>query len=73
MSALNITGDMTTGEVTTKWPATKEVFSKHFGSSCFTCPAFGSEPISIACSMHSTDLNMFVGELVAAAQKDEQK
>ena len=73
MSELNITGDMTTGEVTTKWPATKEVFSKHFGSSCFTCPAFGSEPISIACSMHSTDLNMFVGELVAAAQKQKDE
>lgn len=67
----NISGDMTTGEVTTKWPATKEVFSKHFGSGCFTCPAFGSEPISMACAMHSTDLEMFVSELKEAAQKDE--
>lgn len=67
-----ISGDMTTGEVTQKWPATKEVFSKHFGTGCFTCPAFGGEPISMACAMHSTDLDMFVGELKDAAKKGEQ-
>lgn len=66
----SISGDMTTGEVTTKWPSTKEVFSKHFGGGCFTCPAFGGEPISIACSMHSTDVAMFVSELKEAAKKD---
>lgn len=70
MADLNITGEMTTGEVTTKWPTTKEVFTKHFGSSCFTCPAFGTEPISLACSMHGTDMNMFVSELIEAAKKD---
>lgn len=67
-----ITGDMTTGTVTTRWPSTKEVFTKHFGSGCFTCPAFGGEPISMACAMHSTDLDMFLGELKEAARKDEQ-
>jgi len=67
----NISGNMTTGEVTTKWPSTKAVFSKHFGSGCFTCPAFGGEPISMACTMHSTDMEMFVGELKEAARKDE--
>lgn len=71
MSAETITGDMTTGEVTTRWPGTKAVFSKHFGSGCFSCPAFGGEPISMACAMHSTDLNMFVGELIEAAKSDE--
>ncbi|MGR3293788.1 MAG: hypothetical protein ACUZ9M_07220 [Candidatus Scalindua sp.] len=40
--ALNITKNMTSGEVTEKYPATKEVFSKHFGKSCFDCPAFGT-------------------------------
>ena len=68
---INISGDMTTGEVTTRWPSTKDVFSKHFGSGCFTCPAFGSEPISMACSMHATDVNMFVNDLIEAAKKDE--
>ncbi|HXI10769.1 MAG: DUF1858 domain-containing protein [Deltaproteobacteria bacterium] len=68
----NISGNMTTGEVTTKWPSTKEVFTKHFGSGCFSCPAFGGEPISMACAMHSTDMEMFVGELKEAAKKDEK-
>ena len=68
----NISGNMTTGEVTTKWPSTKEVFTRHFGSGCFSCPAFGGEPISMACAMHSTDMNMFVGELKEAARKDEK-
>jgi len=68
MNDFNITGNMTTGEVTQRWPSTKEVFTRHFGNGCFTCPAFGSEPISMACAMHSTDLNMFVGELIEAAK-----
>lgn len=67
---VTITAAMTTGEVTTKWPSTKAVFTKHFGASCFTCPAFGSEPVSLACSMHNTDVNMFVSELAEAAKMD---
>lgn len=70
MPEINITGDMTTGEVTTRWPSTKTVFTKHFGAGCFTCPAFGGEPISMACAMHSTDVNMFVGELIEAARHE---
>ena len=66
---VNITKKMTTGEVTEKYPATKTVFSKHFGKSCFDCPAFGTEDISLACMMHNTDVDMFVNELIEAAQK----
>ncbi len=65
-----ITKKMTTGEVTKKYPATKDVFSKHFGKSCFDCPAFGTEDISLACMMHNTDVDKFVSELIEAAQKE---
>lgn len=65
-----ITKKMTTGEVTEKYPATKEVFSKHFGKSCFDCPAFGTEDINLACMMHNTDVDKFVNELIEAAQKE---
>ncbi len=65
-----ITKKMTTGEVTKKYPATKEVFSKHFGKSCFDCPAFGTEDINLACMMHNTDTDKFVSELIEAAQKE---
>jgi hybrid cluster-associated redox disulfide protein len=64
-----ITKKMTTGEVTETYPATKEVFSKHFGKSCFDCPAFGTEDINLACMMHNTDVDKFVSELIEAAQK----
>lgn len=64
-----ITKKMSTGEVTEKYPATREVFSKHFGKSCFDCPAFGTEDVNLACMMHSTDVEMFVNELIEAAQK----
>ncbi len=65
-----ITKKMTTGEVTKKYPATKEVFSKHFGKSCFDCPAFGTEDINLACMMHNTDVKVFVSELIEAAQRE---
>ncbi len=65
-----ITKKMTTGEVTEKYPATKEVFSKHFGKSCFDCPAFGTEDINLACMRHNTDVDKFVNELIEAAQKE---
>jgi hybrid cluster-associated redox disulfide protein len=65
-----ITKKMTTGEVTEKYPATKEVFAKHFGKSCFDCPAFGTEDINLACMMHNTDVDKFVNELIEAAQKE---
>lgn len=64
-----ITKKMTTGEVTEKYPATKEVFSKHFGKGCFDCPSFGTEDVNLACTMHNTDADMFVSELIEAAQK----
>lgn len=65
---VSITKNMTTGEVTEKYPATKAVFAKHFGKSCFDCPAFGSEDINLACMMHNTNVEMFVKELIEAAQ-----
>ena len=67
---VSITKEMTTGEVTEKYPATREVFSKHFGKSCFDCPAFGTEDVNLACMMHNTDVEMFVNELIEAAQKE---
>lgn len=67
---ISITKKMTTGEVTKKYPATKEVFSKYFGKGCFDCPAFGTEDINLACMMHNTDVDKFVNELIEAAQKE---
>src|SRR3990167_2694736 len=68
-----ITKKMTTGEVTKKWLATKEVFTKHFGKGCFDCPAFGTEDINLACMMHGTDIEKFVKELNHAAKQELNK
>lgn len=67
---ISITKEMTTGEVTEKYPATRAVFSKHFGKSCFDCPAFGTEDINLACMMHNTDVELFVKELIEAAREE---
>lgn len=48
------------------------MFSKHFGKSCFDCPAFGTEDVNLACMMHNTDVEMFVNELIEAAQKEAE-
>lgn len=69
---IGITKKMTTGEVTTKYPATKAVFSKYFGSSCFDCPAFGTEDINLACMMHNTDVDKFVKECIEAVEKEQE-
>ncbi|MGR3309652.1 MAG: DUF1858 domain-containing protein [Candidatus Brocadiales bacterium] len=66
-----ITKKMSTGEVTTKYPATKDVFVKYFGKSCFDCPAFGTEDINLACMMHNTDVDKFVKECIEAAEKEQ--
>ncbi|HLG29735.1 MAG TPA: DUF1858 domain-containing protein [Candidatus Brocadiales bacterium] len=65
-----ITKKMSTGEVTKKYPATKAVFSKYFGKSCFDCPAFGTEDINLACMMHNTDVDKFVKECIEAAKNE---
>ncbi|HHT9124983.1 MAG TPA: DUF1858 domain-containing protein [Candidatus Brocadiia bacterium] len=65
-----ITKKMSTGEVTKKYPATKAVFSKYFGKSCFDCPAFGTEDINLACMMHNTDTDKFVKECIEAAKNE---
>ena len=65
-----ITKKMSTGEVTRKYPATKAVFSKYFGKSCFDCPAFGTEDINLACMMHNTDVDKFVNECIEAAKNE---
>jgi hypothetical protein len=48
------------------------VVAKHFGKSCFDCPALGTEDINLACMMHNTDVEMFVKELIEATQKEAE-
>ncbi|MBI5682277.1 MAG: DUF1858 domain-containing protein [Deltaproteobacteria bacterium] len=69
---IKITKNMKTNEAVEKYPAVKEVFIKYFGKGCFDCPAFGSEDIAFACTMHGTDVEQFVKECIEAVGKTQK-
>ena len=69
---IKITKNMKTNMAVEKYPAMKEVFVKYFGNGCFDCPAFGSEDIAFACTMHGTDAEQFVKECREAIEKAQQ-
>ncbi|MGQ3684897.1 MAG: DUF1858 domain-containing protein [Candidatus Loosdrechtia sp.] len=68
-----ITKKMSTGEIVKKYPATKAVFAKYFGTGCFDCPSFGTEDINLACMMHNTDVDKFIQELNEVAKQETSK
>ncbi|OGP30122.1 MAG: hypothetical protein A2073_07805 [Deltaproteobacteria bacterium GWC2_42_11] len=70
---MKITKDMKTNEAVEKYPAIKEVFIKYFGKGCFDCPAFGSEDIGFACTMHGTDVEQFVKECIEAVERMQEE
>ncbi|MDH4227609.1 MAG: DUF1858 domain-containing protein [Deltaproteobacteria bacterium] len=63
MSEQKITKQMSIGEVLAKYPKTEEVFKKHFGMGCFTCPGAKTEDIAFGSTMHGKDADEIVKEL----------
>ena len=63
MSEGPITKSMTIGEVIENYPETMEVFMKHFGNGCFTCPGSKTEDIAFGATMHGLDAETIVNEL----------
>jgi hybrid cluster-associated redox disulfide protein len=55
--------EMNIGDVLDKYPEAREVFQKHFGEGCFTCPGSRMETISFGALMHNKDANALVEEL----------
>jgi len=55
--------EMNIGEVLDKYPEAREVFQKHFGEGCFSCPCSRMETISFGALMHNKDANVIVQEL----------
>jgi len=62
-----------TGDLAGNHPATREVFIRHFGPGCFSCPAFGQEDTAFACSMHNTDAPTFARECLRLIQETKQE
>jgi len=55
--------EMNIGDVLEKYPEAREVFQKHFGEGCFTCPGSRMETIYFGALMHNKDANALVEEL----------
>lgn len=64
-----ITKDSIIGEVMEKYPGTAEVFKRHFGKGCFTCPGANNEDIYFGSTMHNADMETVLQELNAIAGK----
>lgn len=52
-----------------RWPQLNSVFVKFFGDGCFSCPAFGMEDVTFACSMHNSDPILFAQECLKMIQE----
>jgi hybrid cluster-associated redox disulfide protein len=59
----SIDKEMNIGDVLDKYPEAQEVFRRHFGEGCFTCPGSRMETISFVALMHNKDANALVEEL----------
>ncbi len=60
-----ITGDTLIGDLLGLKAGVDAVITNRLGSACFTCPAFKTEPLSMACAMHGVDLNSLLDDLNA--------
>lgn len=61
--ATTITKEMAMREVLERWPETAEVFARHFGNGCFTCPGAMVETIEFGAMMHGLPAETLVAEL----------
>ena len=61
--------EMNIGEVLDKYPEAREVFQRHFGEGCFSCPSSRMETISFGALMHNKDANVIVRELNERIQR----
>lgn len=58
-----ITGESVIGDVIKKWPQTEEVFRRHYGEGCFSCPGQAFETIAQSALIHKADLEKILMEL----------
>ncbi len=60
-----ITGDTLIGDLLKQKAGADTVIVKHLGNACFSCPAITTEPLSMACAMHTVDLTKLLADLNA--------
>ncbi|MFQ5737333.1 MAG: DUF1858 domain-containing protein [Thermodesulfobacteriota bacterium] len=70
MAEPKINKDMIIGEVMEKYPATIDVFQKHFRTAgCFTCPGAGREDIAFGAMMHNARIDRLIKDLNAVVDE----
>jgi len=69
---MNITKDMTIGEVIKKYPNTAEVFVKNH-LMCFGCGMAQMETVEQGCMSHGIDVDKFVKDLNEASEKEGEE
>ena len=67
-----INGDTLIGDVFQLKAGADAVIITHFGNGCFSCPAITTEPLSMACVMHGTDLDTLLADLNALPDGETQ-
>ncbi len=55
--------DVMVGSVVKNYPDTREVFEKHYGDDCFSCPGHAIETVEQTAQMHNVDLQTLLKEL----------
>ena len=73
MSLPFITKDMLIGDVIRRYPSTEDIFRRHFGKECFTCPGSNNEDIEFGSAMHNVDVEKVLKELNIAADRIQEK
>ena len=70
MYDIAITKEMRIDEVIRAHPNPREIFAKHFGRGCLTCPGAQAESIWFGAMMHGIDADKIVQEVNKAAEKE---
>jgi len=68
-----ITKDMRIGEVIRRHPETRDVFKRHFGGGCFTCPGAENEDIYFGSTIHNVDMSAVLDELNHVVDNERKK
>jgi len=71
VSTSSITKDTNMRDILERHPAAIEVFVKHFGQGCLTCPGAMMESVGFAAMMHGIAPEPLLQELNAVVEKSE--
>jgi len=66
---VEITKDITMGELIDKVPQSVTIIQKYFHGGCYQCPGMKMETLEMAAMLHGHDIDKIVDEIKALAKK----